>query len=476
MSYTRPLVVIALIAVLAMILGCSGGSPASPGFEAGTLDSIPIIGLSEVGDTFNAVGLLGAYELLINPETMTADLVAKRTTSAIGDSYVISGLPFFTLTPCQDCLKLTGVKLTTAGDAALSFSLRHPFKMGSMSLPPSAANRRDLDIFDVAMVIAPILGTATEYTLLGKIYDGICVGPAGFTKELANLFTPPDNAAMPFFLVRDDSIDAVPPVSTYNKFAMGTTKAFDVVFNLDGGTLKFDMYLTFGYGAAARGADKPSFLAPKYFNPEFNRKNAWKVAVTPPTEPWLDNQPAEEKNLEVKVWDWQQGAIVSTAVPYSTETVKTKVYEASTVTKVEAEIFGDTGEALVATSGLGTPISPLIYDVPIANSLSRPAGDYIGIVKVSDSRTPAAAFTEGQDFLIDTPDGMALNNVLMSEFASYQTFTAEIIVGCGPIVLGTVTGCPAAPILNNTNRNFTVSATSFNSTLIHTRWTRTMMA
>ena len=466
MSHTRPLVLFALIATLAMILGCSGGSPTSPDFEAGTLDSIPVIGLSQVGDMFNAVGLLGAYELLINPEDMTADFVAKRTTSAIGDSYVISGLPFFTMTPCQNCVELTGVRLTSDGDAVLSFAIRHPFKMGSMSLPPTAANRRDLDIFDVAAVLVPIGGTATAYTALGSVYDTICVGPAGYTKELANLFTPADNAAMPFFLVKDDSIDAVPPVSTYNKFAMGGSDNFDATFNLDSGSLKFNMYLTFGYGAAAKGSDKPSFLAPKYFNPEFNRKNAWKVAVTPLTVPWFDNMPAEEKNIEIKVWDWQVGATVSTTTPYADETVKTKVYEASTVTKVEIELFGDTGEALAATSGLGTPISPLVYDVTIANSLSRPAGDYIGLVKVSDSRTPAAAFTEGQDFLIDTPDGMALNNVLMGEFATYQTFDAEIIVGCGPIILGTVTGCPVAPILNNSNLDFTVTASSFMTTQI----------
>jgi hypothetical protein len=271
---------------------------------------------------------------------------------------------------------------------------------------------------------------------------------------------------MPFFLVKDDSIDATPPVSTYNKFAMGASDNFDVVFNLNSGPLKFDMYLTFGYGAAARGADKPSFLAPKYFNPEFNRKNAWKVAVTPPTETWKDNEPTVEKTVEVKVWDWQQGATVSTTVPYSTEVDKTKVFEASTVSRVEIELFGDYGEALTSASGLGTPGSPLVYNVSIANSLSRPAGNYIGLVKITDSRTPAAAFTEGQDFLIDTPDGFTLNNVLMSEFATYQTFEAEIIIGCGPIVLGTVTGCPVAPVVNNSNINFTIAATSFGATVL----------
>lgn len=418
---------------LAVLAGCSS-SPVTPDKDIGILNNEPAIVLSATGNT-NTIGLLGAYELNINTETMTADLVTKRMGTAIGDSFVISGMPFFTMVPCNDCLKMTTIQLTPGGDLALTFELKHPFEPGNISLPPKANNRLDLDIFDVAAVISPINETATQYTLLGKTYDGICVNADGYTKELSKLFTPEDTAAMPFFLVKDDATDATPPVSTYNEFAMGGSDEFDVVFNLVAGapTLKFNMFLTFGYGAAAKGSDKPTFLNPKYYNPEFNRKNAWKVTVTPPTESWKDNEPLVEKNVEVKVWDWQQGAIVSTTTPYSDETVTTKVYEASNVTKVEAEVFGDTGEALVATSGLGTPSSPLIYNVPIANSLSRPAGNYTGIVKVTDSRTPALAFTEGQDFLIDTPDGMTLNNVLMTEFATYQIFTATIVIGCGPI-------------------------------------------
>ncbi|MFH1514016.1 MAG: hypothetical protein ABIG42_01010, partial [bacterium] len=246
--------------------------------------------------------------------------------------------------------------------------------------------------------------------------------------------TPADLAAMPFFLIKDDSTDAMPPVSTYNKFPMGGEANFDVVFNLvvGGPTLRFDMYLTFGYGASAT---RLSRLTPKYFNPEFNRKNAWKVVVTPPAETWGDSEPTVTHNVEVKVWDWQQGATVSTTVPYADEIDTTKVYEASTVIKVQATVFGAIGETLVATSGLGTPISPLIYQVPVANSLGRPPGIYNGIVKVSDGRTVAGAFTEGQDFLIHTADGMTLSNYLMPEFATYQIFVAEIVSGssCGPI-------------------------------------------
>jgi hypothetical protein len=247
------------LVALAIMMGCSG-SPISPDKEIGALNNAPTI-VSSVGENTNAIGLLGAYELQINPETMSADLVTKRMTTAIGDSFVISGLPFFTIFPCRDCLKLTAVQLTPDGDLALSFSLKHPFAPGDTEQAPKASNRLDLDIFDVAAVIKPIGGTATTYASLGKIYDGICVDPAGYTKELTNLFTDSDkNAAMPFFLVKDDSIDASPPVPTYNEFAMGAEDEFEVVFNLVAGapTKSFNMYLSDTARRRKEATNRPS--------------------------------------------------------------------------------------------------------------------------------------------------------------------------------------------------------------------------
>jgi hypothetical protein len=459
MSYTRHISLFALLLILAIALGCSGGgSPVAPQYEPENLDSLPVIGLSQAGDVLTGIGMLGMFEMQIDKDKMTADLISKRTSAAIGDSNLVSGLPFFTMSAfCKDCLEVTGISLSATGDIILSFMLTHPFAPGSSSSPPSAVNRRDLDVFDAALVIKPIGATPTTYGVIGEsIYDTICVDPAGYTKEIANLFSPADTAAMPFFLVVDNSISGT---STYNKFGMGTSSEFDVMFSGSAPVLKFDLYLTLAYGAAAAGKDKPSFLAPKYFNPEYNRKNAWKVVVTPPTEAWKDNEndPGDTRDILVDVYDWQVGAVVSTA--WATETTLTKIREASEITEVEVEVLGATASVTTGV-GTGTPADPVVFTVPLANTAAAPAGTYTGIVKVTDSRTPATTVADGWDTIIDTPDAVVLTPYLIPEFATYQTFPAEVEIGCGPIVLGTVTGCPVAPIANGSSVDFTVAASS----------------
>ncbi|MCD6216629.1 hypothetical protein J7L05_02075, partial [bacterium] len=158
-----------LLFVLVLALaGCSSGSNnplTSQGDQtAGSIDNLPIIGASIFEDgSFNAIGMLGAYEMSINPANNTAELVAKRT-SAIGESYVVSGIGFFTVSPCPSCLKLKGISLTPDGNAELTFSISHPFEKGDILKPPTAINRLDLDVFDLAMVIAPQEAVASTYS------------------------------------------------------------------------------------------------------------------------------------------------------------------------------------------------------------------------------------------------------------------------------------------------------------------------
>ena len=109
--YTRSLVTIVFIAMVAMILGCSGGgNPIAPDKSPESLDSVPIIGLTDTNDTFNAVGLMGAYEVTVDPADLSAELVNKRV-SSIGKDYIVSGVAFFTLAPCANCLQVTGFLL-----------------------------------------------------------------------------------------------------------------------------------------------------------------------------------------------------------------------------------------------------------------------------------------------------------------------------------------------------------------------------
>ncbi|MCD6216464.1 hypothetical protein J7L05_01245, partial [bacterium] len=59
---------------------------------------------------------------------------------------------------------------------------------------------------------------------------------------------------------------------------------------------------------------------------------------------------------------------------------------------------------------------------------------------------------DGRDFLIDTDDGIVLDNYSMPEYATYQTFPATVVLGCGPIT-GSITS-PACPVTSTTNGSF----------------------
>jgi len=403
-----------LLVVGLFILGCSGGNAVTPNHD-----------LAEADGNFSTTGIMGAYELTIDSANLTADLVAKRS-STIGESYLVSGLGFFESMPCPDCFILNSLN-SVDGNLVLNFGVDHPFPKGNTGNPPSAANRLDLNVFDVALVIVPQEATPTTYALsTADIYDGFVANASGYTCELAGLTT--DAAACPFVLVIDDSAGTA---STFNKLEMGTVgHNFDVAFSLAAGTdLAFDMYLTMGYGFSAAKKDR---LAPKYYNPEFNKKPAWKVVVTPPdpiTNPWYDNEFAVTRDVLVEVYDWQQGAVVATG-DFGAAAI-TEVFAASEVTKVTCEIPGMTTllpEQTVATSGTGAFDTPLVYTFSIMNEGMLAAGEYTGLVTVTDGRVPNTTAAE-RDYLIHTPNGIDLPSYVIPEYATYQVFTATVVVG-----------------------------------------------
>ena len=409
-----------LILLAFIIAGCSGGgnNPLTPQGEqtVGSIDSLPIIGASIFEDgSFNALGMLGAYEMSINPQNNTAELVAKRT-SAIGESYVVSGIGFFTISPCSNCLKIKSVELDVNGNVIVNFLISHPFKKGDALKPPTAINRLDLDVFDLALVVYPQETTPSIYTQThADAYPGICVAPDGYTTELDEVIE--NGTALPYYLIVDDSDEGS---STFNKFEMGVEDIeFNAAFDLTAGSLTFDLYITMGYGWSAK---KPDRLIPMYYNPEFNRKAAWKVDVTPPTEAWPAGDGATARDVVVEVYDWQIGANVD---PLLTNT--DDIYAASGVSSVTVEIPG-MNSALptmnTADSGTGTPDDPLVYTFAIANENLLEEGDYFGLVKVTDER--AVGSIGDRDFIIDSPDGILLEHFNLPEFATFQLFKASV--------------------------------------------------
>ncbi len=411
----RLLPFIAIALVIMIISGCSGGNPVTTDSDKTLPESLNYSN-SESGN--NLSGVMGPYELNLDADSQTVVLKSKRQ-AAIGESYIVSGGSYFVTVPCSDCLAIQGFSYD-AGNVCVNFGIRHPFEPGSPSQgDPSGKNRLDLDIFDVALVVKPIAVIPGNYPLTDATIQNVITGPDGYTTELANVIGEP--SALPYVLAHDDST-ALPQASTYNEFAMGSDMDFDVFFPFaPGGSIQFDLYLTFGYGFSAVLEDR---FDPKYSNPEFNRKAAWKVNVTPPSE-WLSFDSAIATYVEIEVYDWQIGANVDPAL-----TNPTDVFAASEIESVSVEILGMNSTLLSvpgssSISGTGMPDDPLVYQIPVKNENLIASGDYIGLVKVTDQRNPQLP-AAGRDFIIHSPDGRVRDFHEMPEYATYQTFPAVV--------------------------------------------------
>lgn len=328
------------------ISACSGSSkggqsPLEPGDslygEDESIDSFPLIASAGDENLSNGIGLLGIYELSIDAENGTAELITKRS-PMLGESLTVSAISFFTMFPCFDCLTIRGFSFD-GENIILSLHIRHPYQKGNVSKPPSSYNRLDLDIFDAALLVRPISKAPIHFDLIGQdIYYGTISNEDGYTTELSYVVN--NMAAIPYVLVVDDS-ETIPPSSTFNKFEMGAERDFEVKFRItEGERLFFDLYLTMGYGVSANFKQR---LEPSYFNPEFNRKAAWKVEVIPPNgndppqegNTWDNGDRITLYNITVKVWDWQIGANVNPNLD-----LRTDIRENSDIDSVSVEIPG----------------------------------------------------------------------------------------------------------------------------------------
>jgi hypothetical protein len=460
MSFKNPLFYLIVVCFL-FIAGCSGGNVVTPDTQENKVSNLP--STSDAGGLSTLTGIMGVYDLDLNIDNMTADLTPLRS-SSVGEDFIVSGLGYWIMAPCTNCLFVDAIQ--PDGDAIkVTFDCSHPFDKGNPTQPPTGKNRLDLDVFDLALVIVPQALTPDDYDLTNAAaYAEFCSNADGYTVELANLTFDP--AAVPYFLVIDDSIGGT---STFNKFEMGTdNELFDTWFNQGG---KFRMYLTMGYGASATFTQR---LNPKYFNPEFNRKPAWKVDVIPPngddvpdrTNTWNNLDTTTEYTVTVEVYDWQQGATVYGTPADFANAPATNLYAASEVEEVSLEIPGMHSTLLTATtpgSGTGTPSSPMVFEFSLANENGLDPGTYLGMVKVTDERAPLQ-FVDMRDFLVHSPNGLQRDNYEIPEYATYQIFGAVVVQGCGPIT-GSITNpatCPLTGVYDDTSRSFTASASSAN--------------
>jgi hypothetical protein len=411
---TRTCITLSFMLFIIVIAGCSG--------FRNPVNTDPIPEMPSVADTSeiqSGIGIFGAYTMTVNPSTLEYELTPLRQ-NTIGESFIVDGASFFTTYPCTRCFYVSGISGDSTG-LKLEFYIEHPMYPGNPGNPPSGLNRLDLDVFDPAIVVWPFLPAAQHYDLLNvDVMTDFCLNPSGYTSEFSDIYLSSEIAA-PYFLVVDDSISGTP---TWNKFAMGDYKYTTISFKSSPWILSFNLYLTMGYGASATFLQR---LTPKYYNPEFNRKPAWKVTATPQNH-WVDNE-LGPVDVRVEVYDWQQGATVYPNPDDFANAPVDQVYEASNVSGVWIEIPGmytNTFYKTTPDSGTGMPGDPLVYSIPVYNHNFLPAGSYIGCVRVWDTRIPDHSGDPNRDCIVTSSDGKHLIKHSIPEYATYQTFVADV--------------------------------------------------
>jgi len=420
MKYTTITRLMIMPLILTFALSCSAGKSAP---IAGDTDlSMADKNHSVIAfDGSTGIGIFGAFTLTVNPDPVNAELAPMRTVS-MGESYIASGAAYFTTRPCRDCLRISSLGLDTDENIVIGFSIKHPFPKGDPGQEPSAKNRLDLDLFDVALVLAPIGMSSNAYPLTDAgIYTNVILNPDGFTSELKSVTG--DNSVLPYKICYLNENN--------NRFEMGTDlQGFNVIVPKEG--LHSDLYITMWYGVSALYEER---LIPEYYIPEFNRKAAWRVVVEPTA--WSNNDPA---TVKIDIYDWNHGAQIASHYPdpYNTNHIRAS----SDIEQVTVEVPGMTDQIVEATT---TDTStngwddPITYNATFANENGISSGEYVGLVKVTDSRVPGITIFGGEpDTLVHTPDATINYWHSLAEFATYQIFTATVVSGIAGLYPGDI--------------------------------------
>lgn len=438
-----------------IISGCSSGSPIEPNISVqpdSFDDSFPLI-LSEGDDSSISAGrgLMGAFNLVVNTEALSAELVPIRTALKEGDSFLTKLSYYFTAVPCKDCLRIESVAVNAQNDVVLTFKTTHPFGIADPLQPPSSRNRDDLRVFDVKLLY--VMEGETEFAASGiTLNPGVVVNADGYSHIEDSLFDSTndiDTNAYPYIILAEDSsVGNVDPTNDkgfanlaiatgHNVLNQGQSYSDDMILHLPYGQTITATLVMFGcYGQSSFNWEDR--LTPQYWLPEFNIKEPWKVEVSVPTNNLNDAMASSSANVEIKIWDWQHSTTKIDDNLIDLDAIKTS----SEITNVSVEIPGVTFKNATSdtpSGGTGIDNSPLVYQVEVKNDLLADAGSYWGLVKATDSRQQGQNYGSIGELVEYTQEDNTLHFTKIYEFATYQVFPIDIADAggseCGPITV-----------------------------------------
>jgi hypothetical protein len=291
----RALAVVASLALLFLLVGCSGGNPVATDFDGTVANS-----QGTIGD-----GVFMRAKLHIDLDTMTADIIPSRNNAAVGDLFADLEITSFLIYPfCPDatCLYVKGLGIIagTPPDISVTIGVAHPFAKYAGD-PPTGINRADLDLFDMRVYLindggtTPNPETATVTGLAARdivftpgfiiaadgyddggdavsvdATDGLDLDELGEVTSYNYGGTTNFQPYMRAFEGIEDPFAFTPgddPVADDNRYSHGESDEVTFIISLEpgAGAIDFDLAVAGSFGAAAQGRFNRTPSLVKYF-------------------------------------------------------------------------------------------------------------------------------------------------------------------------------------------------------------------
>lgn len=406
------------IIILALIFtGCSQTNiPTLP--DSSESGNLPAVANIDDNSYLRDELTLGVWEVNVDINTLESDTFMARSAGAIGQTIPDALLStYLTVTPCSTCMRLDVIGFhPDTGQIDLNIGIRHPLAAFNGSLPITAANRADLDVFDVmGIIILPKIDAAAfSYMINGinpiEVDPFTLVNPDGYTTSLNDIITDPSFLNPPWL----DPLSTLNPFKSYftgspdRRFIQGepfqtVTYTFDTrkVSNV----LRFYIAFRASYGVSASFAKTiadpwglGSRANPKYYLPEFNQVDAYDVVIGQIGElAWGDTTSTAQITVSCK--DHQAGKIGLGGFVMEINP-QDAISFTSDVTRVVADIPAISStifQAVTPVSGSGVEGDPYQFSMSIQNYNGAIFGTYPYLVIVEDSRTylPTHAYQIG---------------------------------------------------------------------------------
>ncbi|HYE80110.1 MAG TPA: hypothetical protein VEI97_19195, partial [bacterium] len=283
---------------IALLAGCSQGSPASPPAQGPAFDPAPS-GVPVSADP--NVALLSAFDLRLDPVNGVAELNPLRSGAAIGDTWSEVGVTAAFKNMFGSNFEVEAIRPSGGQVIEVDFRTTHPF---------TPDRRPDLAIFNLKLWA--VLDEFPQDIGGVQAVPGVVTNADGYGQMWSITHTDvsptPLPEVQPYVILHEDPTS--PPFDWqdpkgWNVLAPGQSTVDTVRFDLSGfGVVHLKLLLTADYGQSAVRATRQT---PQYELPKFAGNAPWKIAVTEVSNTLVGNTSEGEATYRFDVWDWKHG-------------------------------------------------------------------------------------------------------------------------------------------------------------------------